>query len=132
MYVLIHFSLLININPRPMYITNQIFVVDYDVDVFAAWQLRDLFNSLGLSEENTLKLEKEANSSILEILSHEAYVYSLGRVTKFLRTTPEAQLVARDALIADRLKDTIKGKDIFNLIPTYLFIMLTIIQSFVN
>ena len=98
--------------PKSGYITNHIFVVDYDVDVFAAWQLRDLFNNLGLSEENTLKLEKEANSSILEILSHEAYVYSLGRVTKFLRTTPEAQLVARDALIADRLKDTLKGKDI--------------------
>ena len=84
------------------------------MDVFGAWQLRDLFNNLGLSDEKTLALEKKANSSILDILSHEAHVYSLGRVTKFLRTTPEAQSVARDALIADRLKDTIKGKGRFH------------------
>ena len=86
------------------------FVVDYHAEVYAAWKLGEFFNSLGLSEENVLNLEKAANSSILEILKHDAFVHSLGRVTKFLRTTPQAQLMARDALIANRLKDTVNGK----------------------
>ena len=87
--------------------------MDYHAEVHAAWKLGEFFNSLGLSEENVLKLEKAANSSILEILEHDAFVHSLGRVTKFLRTTPQAQLMARDALIANRLKDTVNGKKNF-------------------
>ena len=84
--------------------------MDYHAEVHAAWKLGEFFNSLGLSEENVLNLEKAANSSILEILEHDAFVHSLGRVTKFLRTTPQAQMVARDALIANWLKDTVNGK----------------------
>ena len=84
--------------------------MEYHAEVHADWKLEELFNNFGLSEEDVLNLEKAANSSILEILEHDAYVHSLGRVTKFLRTTPQAQLMARDALIANRLKDTINGK----------------------
>ena len=96
------------------------YLVDYHAEVHATWKLGELFNSLELSEENVLNLEKAANSSILEILEHDAFVHSLGRVTKFLRTTPQAQLMARDALIANRLKDTINGKNTYSFFLCFL------------
>ena len=71
-----------------------LYLVDYHAEVHADWKLGELFNNLGLSEEDVLNLEQAANSSILEILEHDAFVHSLGHVTKFLRTTPQAQLMA--------------------------------------
>ena len=78
--------------------------------MYDAWQIKGQIASLNLTNDNTIRLEGMVNSSILEILKHEALSKSLGRVTNFVRTTSEAQKVARDALIANRLSDTINGK----------------------
>ena len=78
--------------------------------MFDAWQIKDYIASLNLTNVDTHFLEGKVKSSILEILKHEALAKSLGRVTNFVRTTPEAQKVARDALIAYRLSDTINGE----------------------
>ena len=78
--------------------------------MFDAWQIRDYIASLNITDVNSHILEGKVNSSILETLKHEALAKSLGRVTNFVRTTPEAQKVARDALIVNRLSDTINGE----------------------
>ena len=88
--------------------------------MYDAWQIKGQIASLNLTNDNSIRLEGMVNSSILEILKHEALSKSLGRVTNFVRTTPEAQKVARDALKANRLSDTINGEYVLKKC-TYLY-----------
>ena len=79
-------------------------------DVFSEWEIEQLIDNLNITQEEKSNLEKKINSSIIEILQHEAFVRSKGRVTTFTRVTPESQIVARNSLISNRLDDALNGK----------------------